>query len=724
MSGHQGRPRVALAGNPNTGKTSLFNRLTGASARVGNYAGVTVEREEGEWRLPGGPVQVVDIPGTYSLAARSSEEQVAVRAIFGLDGEPRPLVVVLVLDATQLVRNLYLAMQVVEAGIPAVFALNLMDVARAQQITPDLEVIRSRFGVPVVPVSARTGEGMRELAAAVDALLPDAAGSAIQAAQQAAAPSGWHYPAVVEAAIAELAPMVNAARPQEARALALWALLSVDAGDELMDVPPAVRARVLALRAAAQAAGTDMDDAIIRSRYAFLDAVPLVRTIPQAGKSLTDRIDAWVLHPLFGMVIFLGTMGVLFQSLFAWSDPAIGAIEAVFGWGGDLARGALPAGVLTDLLVEGLIGGVGSVVVFLPQILLLFFLLGILEDSGYMSRVAFLVDRLMKALGLHGRAFVPMLSGYACAVPAIMATRTLESRRDRLLTMMVVPLMSCSARLPVYTLVIAALFPSSMRGILMVGMYVFSTGMALLAAGVLGRTLLKGRRMPLLLELPPYRLPRLATVLQQMWLRARAFLTEAGTVITACTVVLWFLLSFPRDTVPGQDFDALRQQAWDQVDSVIPDERLAEIDALEQADRLQQSYAGRLGRAIEPVIAPLGFDWKIGVGLIGAFAAREVFVSTMGLVYGIGGDITEDSPSLREKLASERHPDGSPVYTPLTGVSLMVFFALSAQCMSTVAAVRRESRSWAWAGFLFVYMTVLAWSASLIVYQGGRVLGY
>jgi ferrous iron transport protein B len=708
-------PRVALAGNPNTGKTSLFNRLTGSNARVGNYPGVTVEREIGRWRLDVGPVEVMDVPGAYSLASRSAEEQVAMRAIFGLDGEVRPSAVLVVVDATQLVRNLYFVLQLIEAGVPVVVALNLMDVARAQGNPPDPVRVSEVLGVPVVGVSAHTGEGLDALAVVVSRVLaaPDT-GRALPA---------WRYPVALERDLKRLTPLVASASVAEARALALWALLSVEPGDELIDVPANVRREVEAVRKDAAAANRDLDAEIIGARYGWLDARHLA-TAPDAGRTLTDRVDAWVLHPVFGGVFFLFVMGVLFQSLFAWSDPAIGAIESLFAWMGGALRGTLPAGIFADFVVDGLINGFGSVLVFLPQILLLFFLLGFLEDSGYMARVAYLVDRGMKAVGLHGRAFVPMLSGYACAVPAIMATRTLERRRDRLLTMMVVPLMSCSARLPVYTLIIASLFPVNRRllwvfpvqGAMMVFMYVFSTTMALVAAGVLGKTLLRGPKVPLILELPPYRLPHLRSVVRQMWIRARMFVTEAGTVILGCTVVLWALLSFPHDVPLSQHYDALRAGASADV--------VARLDAEEAGEHLRGSYGGRLGQLIEPAIAPLGFDWKIGVGLVGAFAAREVFVSTMGVVYGIGADTDEASTPLRDRIRGERHADGSPVYTPLVGVSLMVFFALSAQCMSTLAVVKRESRSWRWPVFLFGYMTVLAWIVSFLVYQGGRALGF
>jgi ferrous iron transport protein B len=493
------------------------------------------------------------------------------------------------------------------------------------------------------------------------------------------------------------------------RALALWALTSVHDDDELAGIPQALRERIDEVRRAAR--GRDLDGEIIGARYAFLDARVPSLFAPHRTAILTERIDSVLLHPVSGFVTFLAVMLVVFQSLFAWADPAIGLIEGVFGRVGSWLGHVLPAGFLSDLLVDGVIGGVGNVLVFLPQILLLFFLLGLLEDSGYLARVAYLMDRVMKSLGLHGRAFVPMLSGFSCAIPAIMATRTMERRRDRLLTMMVIPLMTCSARLPVYTLVIAALFPPShvfgfvpVQGLLMVAMYVFSTLTALGAAGVLGRTVLRGPRVPLILELPPYRMPMLKSVLQMMWQRSRLFLSEAGTVILTCTVVLWALLSYPKLPEPPADAGHEVHVQW-------------------QSDSLAHSVAGRMGKALEPVIAPLGFDWKIGVGLVGAFAAREVFVSTMGVIYGVGDDVDEESSTLRDRMRADKRPDGQPVYSPLVGLSLMVFFALACQCMSTLAIVKRETGGWAWPGFLFAYMTTLAWVASFFVYQGGRLLG-
>jgi ferrous iron transport protein B len=684
---------VALAGNPNTGKSTLFNRLSGSRVRVGNYPGITTERRSGLLQIEAfEEVELLDIPGTYSLVARSADEQVAIDAMLGLGGNPRPDLIVLCVDATQLLRNLYLVLQAQEMGLRIVVALTMMD--EAGESAPDPAALGRRLGCPVVGVVAREGVGIPALREAIERTLGGPPPEPL-----------WRWSP--SPPLAEAIGSARAALPADwpgSDALGLWALMSVEASDELAHIPSALRQAVLH----SGLDGAAIDDEVIQARYSWLDGevAPLLRGA--TDRSWTARADRVLIHPVYGFGMFLLLMFVLFQSLFAWADPAITLVEAAFDALGGAAEAVLPAGVLTDLLVQGVIGGVGSVVVFLPQILLLFFLLGLMEDSGYLARVAYLMDRVMRAMRLHGRAFVPMLSGFACAIPAILATRTMERRRDRLLTMLVVPLMTCSARLPVYTLIIASLFPAAhvlgivpVQGALMVAMYVFSTLIALLAAWVLSRTMFRSSDVPLILELPPYRLPRLRDVLRMMWEKSRLFLTEAGTVILACTIVLWALLSFPK--LPA-----------------APREAAAEARAGEQ---LRHSYAGRLGRAIEPAIAPLGFDWKIGVGILGAFAAREVFVSTLGVVYNVGQEVDEESTTLREALRSELREDGRRLYTPLVGLSLMVFFALACQCMSTLAVVRRETGGWAWPAFLFGYMTALAWVASFAVFQGGRLLG-
>jgi len=717
------RPVVAVAGNPNSGKTTLFNRLTGANAKVGNYAGVTVERREGLARLADGQqIVLLDIPGTYSLSARTAEEQIAITAIAGLNPYSEPDAVVLVVDSTQLARNLYLVLQVLELRLRTVVALNMHDIVRKSGMRIDVEALERELGVPVVPVSATRGEGIDQLTAAL--------------AQRLRAPIVSEAPVValdgaaLEADIDALEPAIphgwGRGDTARRRALAGWALLSIDAADELWDVPDELRSRTLARQGLARDQGRDLDLDLVAGRYRWIDAhMPaFVSHVPTTLRRLTDAVDKVLIHPVVGFALFLLVMSLVFESLFTWSAPLIDAVNVGIGALGDGLTAALPAGLMRDFLIDGVVAGVGAVVVFLPQILLLFMFISLMEDSGYMARAAFLMDRVMKAIGLTGRAFVPMLSGYACAIPAIMATRTMERRRDRLLTMMVIPIMTCSARLPVYTLIIGALFPArgepggtvagflSLQALLMVAMYLFSTVMALGAAAVLGRVLFKGGAAPLLLELPPYRLPHPRSVVRMMWERSRLFVTEAGTVILACSVVLWVLLSFPREAPPlpaAADAGAVAT---------------APVEGQEAAARLHHSWGGRLGHLIEPAIAPLGFDWKIGIGIIGAFAAREVFVSTLGVVYGVGDEADEASAPLRSKLHEERWPDGRRVYTPLVGLSLMVFFALAAQCMSTLAVVRRETRSWRWPIFLFSYMTALAWVCSFLTYQGGRLLGY
>jgi ferrous iron transport protein B len=744
-------PTVLLVGNPNVGKTSLFNRLAQRNERVGNYPGVTVERRAADVKLSSGRViSLVDVPGAYSLAARSAEEQVAFQAMIGWGDNPVPDLVVIVLDAGQLTRNLYLALQLMELQVPLVMALNMID--EAGDRAPEPGQLAQVFGVPCVATNARVGQGSPALLEAIERTL----------AKPTRARLALHYPAAL---IRDVDRVVSALpddwrkNVERDRALALWALSSIEPTDELVGVPEALRARTE--QVLAELDERDIDREIIESRYLYIEeqlarahaaSGPRAQQKPQ--KNLTERIDRVLLHPLFGFAIFVGLMLLVFQSLFSWADPAIGLIEDVFAGVHDFALAQLSPGFFRDLLTQGIINGVGNVIVFLPQIMLLFLFIGLLEDSGYMARVAYLMDRVLRSVGLHGRAFVPMLSGFACAIPAVMATRTMERRRDRLLTMLVVPLMSCSARLPVYTLIIAALFPPStvfgwlpLQGMLLVAMYLFSIAISLIAAAVLGRTVVRGRSVPLILELPRYRLPGLGSVLRMVWLRAKSFLTEAGTIILALTVFMWVLLSYPKyepaerlhsqAVAAHEAAPASSPQQSPRIDpggAVVPpsdtsagaDEASpaeAELEAEAGALQIEHSFGGRLGKLIEPALAPLGFDWKLGVGIIGAFAAREVFVSVLGIVYGVG-EVDDEAAPLRDRMRAETRADGQPRYTPLVGLSLMVFFALACQCMSTVAVVKRETQSWRWPAFMFAYMTGLAWVASFIVFQLGRALGF
>jgi ferrous iron transport protein B len=711
---------VLLAGNPNSGKTTLFNALTGSRARTGNYPGVTVERRVGTWALSDRNVDLVDLPGAYSLAARSREEAVAIEAILPAASRSAPSALVVVADSGNLERHLYFALQLIELGLPTVIALSLADEARARGITIDTARLGERLGVPIVSVSARRREGLAELARAVSAVIR--AGGAATPMRLALGPEAEADVAAIEAKLPGEGP--------RRRGVALATILSAHAEPDAL--PPGLPVRdARALVEAADAAGRSLPEAIVVARYAAVDrALEGLVTRAPTSRSTTARLDAVLTHPALGLMVFAIVMAALFQALFAWSEPLVGGIEAAVGWVQGLIRVALPAGPLRDLLVDGVIAGAGNVVVFVPQIAILSLFLVVLEDSGYLARVALVIDRLMGAVGLNGKAFVPLLSGFACAVPAVIATRTIESRRDRLLTMLALPLMSCSARLPVYTLVVAVAFPAgassfgvSHGAIALFAMYALSVIGALGAAAVLRRTVLPGQAPTMILELPPYRWPVLRNLVRETGERVAQFLGNAGTVIVAITIVLWALLHVPGDAAAEAAYARGVIEA-EALEGDARDARIAALGAALEEANMEASLGGRLGRALEPAIEPLGFDWKIGVGLLASFAAREVLVSTLGIVYGVGGEADEESEPLRARLLAARRADGTPVFTPLVGVSLMIFFVFAAQCMSTLAIVRRESGSWRWALFMLVYMNVLAYTASLAVFQGGRLLGF
>jgi ferrous iron transport protein B len=723
-------PRILVAGNANSGKTTVFNALSGARAQVSNYPGVTVSRSTRRIDLPDGSrAELSDLPGTYSLSAHSPEEAVAVDAVLGRRGEP-PDVVLVVVDAGALERGLYLVLQILETGVPAVVALNMMDEAASSGADFDTERLSAWLGVSVVPTVASRGVGLDALLQAV----ADSVGLTWRT------DSVWHgLPAEAERDVREVEAAIGASQLSTCaaarRSWALWGLLSLGPDDEIEGyLPSSVITAIDRVRAAATSAGRDLDLEIVAARYRWIEHVIAdVRDVSREDtRKWTDRLDGILTQRVYGLVVFAVVMGGLFEALFTWSEPLIEGIEATTGFLQTIVAAIMPAGMLRELLVDGVIAGVGNVIVFVPQIAMLFLFIALLEDVGYLARVAFVIDRVMGRVGLHGKAFVPMLSGFACAVPAVLATRTIESRRDRLITMLTLPLISCSARLPVYALVTAVIFAANERlfGIFSVGaavlfaMYALSVLATLGAAFVLRRTVLRGPRLPLVLELPPYRIPVWRNVLSITQFRVQKFLVDAGTIILAMTIVLWALLSFPRSGDIASRHEAARAQvATSGAPASIRESQLAEIDGREAAEQMQFSLAGRLGRAIEPVIAPLGFDWRLGIGILGAFAAREVFVSTMGIVFGIE-DADEESGTLRASLQGARRSDGSKLMTPLTGVSLMIFFVLACQCMSTIVVVRRESGGWGWPAFMFGYMSVMAYIASLIVYQVGSALGW
>jgi len=735
---------VVLTGNPNCGKTTLFNALTGLRGRVGNYAGVTVERKEGS--LTGAdarfPVTILDLPGTYSLSPQSPDEQIARDILFQRVADvPAPDLVVVVVDASNLQRNLYFATQVIELGHPTLLTLNMVDVARDQGHDIDTDALSKALGVPVIPMVASQGEGLEPLRQSIRSQasspgtrhviprefneLPEAFGREAQAIETALE---RHFPHRSRLAAAEALLLLS-----DERALPTDKTNTdgnTHGNTANTRYPEALIEQVLSARRRLEAAGVDWRSTAIEARYARLFAIEqhVTRETPPPDELLSDRIDRVVTHRVWGPLIFVTVMALMFQSIF-WlakypMDGIEAAVDALAQWVGS----SMPPGDLNDLITRGAIAGVGSVVIFLPQICLLFLFIGLLEDTGYMSRAAFLMDRLMSRVGLHGKSFIPMLSSFACAIPGIMATRTIETRQDRLATILVAPLMSCSARLPVYTVLIAACIPqrNGWPGLTLLMMYLLGIAGALGMAWVFKKTLLRGEPPMLILELPPYKRPMLGAVLRQMWDRSKLFLKRAGTVILGINILLWFLATYPRSSELQHQFDQ-RHAQWKQAASNPPTpaetETLKRLDQEEAGEKLRQSFAGRLGRAIEPALKPLGFDWKIGIGIVTSFAAREVFVSTLSVVYNVGGD-SENTASLAEVMKSERRDDGRKTYTPLTGLTLMVFYVFAMQCVSTVAVVRRETNSWKWPLFQTVYMTSLAWILAFLTYQVGTRLGF
>jgi ferrous iron transport protein B len=723
-------PYVILTGNPNSGKTTLFNALTGLRAKVGNYAGVTVERKEG--RLLGAPagmnVRVLDLPGTYSLSPNSLDEQISRDVLMHrLPELPPPDLIVVVVDGSNLQRNLYYTTQVVELGHPTIIALNMVDVAENNGYRLDEEKLSGALGVPVMPVVASSGAGVPELRAKIIATLQN--NTEVKPKLFCQLPGLFRIEAT---GLADLLAETFKDRRLQATAEALLLLSNEKAlASSKEHYPQKIQDAVAAARKRLDAHRIDWRGAPIEWRYARVAEIQQAATTELAppGETLSDKMDRVLTHKIWGTLIFIGIMTLMFQSIFTFAKIPMDALQAIVDWAGAMVGRLIPPGDLNDLLVNGVIAGVGAVIVFLPQILLLFLFIGFLEDTGYMARAAFLMDRLMSKVGLHGKSFIPMLSSYACAIPGIMATRTIESPKDRLVTILVAPLMSCSARLPVYTLLIAACIPDikilgflKLQGLTMLAMYLLGTVVALLMAWLFKKTLLRGETPMLIMELPPYKRPLLRVVLRHMWDRSKLFVKRAGTVILGVTILLWFLATYPKteNAVTGNGSGGMTEKQTAQPSNPSSSAEIA-------GERLRNSFAGRMGRAIEPVIAPLGFDWKMGIGIISSFAAREVFVSTMSTVYNVGsGDEESDAgkKALVQTLQAQTRKNGSPLYTPLLAITLMVFYVFALQCASTVAVVRRETNSWKWPLFQWLYMGVLAWVLAFVTYQGGRWLGW
>ncbi|MEO6907436.1 MAG: ferrous iron transport protein B [Abditibacteriaceae bacterium] len=710
---------IALAGNPNAGKTTVFNALTGMRQKVGNYPGVTVEKKEGLCKLLNKQeVTILDIPGTYSLSPKSPDEEIARDVLLGLSpGIALPDAVVVVVDSSNLERNLYLATQILELGFPTIIALNMGDVAKAAGKRVDAVQLSKELGTPIVEMIALRGKGLPELR------------EMLQTVGDAPTPPELKLVSPLKEAHAELTEKlttVGAGNEHAAQGIALRLLCSnlrdsqiqYRFGDVILDAYKNLREELPLAKAGAAEAG---------ARYVMLGEIVRRATHTDdkvLSHSFSDKADAILTHKVWGMLCFALITLFVFQAIFSWANVPMDLIQDAIAAFGGFVQTHMADGPLRDLLVNGIIAGVGAVVVFVPQIMILFFFIGILEDSGYMARAAFIMDRLMAKVGLHGRAFIPLMSSFACAIPGIMATRTIASRRDRMTTILIAPLMACSARIPVYTLMIATFIPAakiagilSLRAAVMFSLYTLGVLVAMAAAFVFRRTIFKGSQPVLMLELPPYKIPSWRNVFITMWDRASQFLTRAGTVILAISIILWAMLSYPKAN-PAQVAMISHSSPVTQT-APLTEEQQNEIVGLQ----VQNSIAGRVGHSVEPFIKPLGFNWKIGIGLIGAMAAREVFVSTIGTVYSVGA-ADEVSTPLRDALKNDTWPDGRPVWTTLVAVSLLVYFVIAMQCVSTLAIVRRETNSWKWPIFMQVYMTTLAWILSFIIFQGGRFLGF
>ena len=696
--------RVALVGNPNTGKSTLFNVLTGLNQKIGNFPGVTVDKKVGYCTLPDGRrAEIIDLPGTYSIYPKSQDESIVFSVLADKTNPHTPDLVVIILDASNLKRNLLLYSQVADLKIPVIVALNMMDMAKKADITIDVDLFAKKLGVPVVPISARKVEGVDQLKTAISF-----------ANKIALQEDSIDVSAIAPEMVAAISRELHIDNPY-------LALQFAHQHETITFLSPAENERIEALEKEFSFNSQKAQGAETIARYAFINDLlydTVKKPVTAQDETFSNKIDKILTHKVLGFFIFFAVLMFMFQAIFSWSAYPMALIASAFVWVQDSLHHILPAGPLTSLLVDGVIAGLSGVMVFIPQIAILFAFISILEDTGYMSRVTFMMDKLMRKVGLNGKSVVPLIGGFACAVPSIMSTRNIENWKDRMITILVTPLVTCSARLPVYTLLIALVVPNrnvwwlfNMQGLALTGMYVFSLVSAIVVAYVF-KFILKGKeRGYFIMELPVYRMPRWSNVLYSMYERSKAFVFQAGKVIIAVSVILWVMASYG----PGDRFAKIDQRY-----SQAQYKQTMSADSLSRAissAKLENSYAGVLGHVIEPVIRPLGFDWKIGIALITSFAAREVFVGTMATIYSVNGS-AEKMESVYEKMHEAKNPQtGQPVFTLAVAFSLMMFYAFAMQCASTVAVVYRETKNWRWPAIQFAYMTVLAYAASFITYN-------
>jgi ferrous iron transport protein B len=689
--------KIALVGNPNSGKTSVFNAITGLHQKVGNYAGVTVERKTGTFKVKGETFTVIDLPGAYSLYPKSEDERIACQILYNTKHEDYPDVVVVVADATNLKRHLLLCTQIIDLGFPTILALNMIDLLPTQGITLNIPELSARLGIPVLPISALKNQGINTLKEALSKpvsipstsifIIPDTLQSTVEQVKKEHSLSNdylaFHYlmqPQHIQSLYEEQRKKLLSLISQENIVLM---------GKETL------------------------------SRLEWID-VQLSACVTQSPPKTTleQKADKVLTHKVWGYAIFLFILFVIFQAIFTWAEYPMNVIEKGFEWINTQLTAQLPESKLTSILTDGIMAGLAGIVVFVPQIAFLFFFMAILEDTGYMSRVVFLLDKIMRKFGLSGKSVVPMLGGMACAVPSIMATRTIENPKERLITILITPLMSCSARIPVYTLLISLFVPSKMflgifnaRGLVMMGMYILGVLASLAVAVILKKILKNDEKGIFIMEMPLYRKPRWKNVLITIWIQVKTFLWDAGKIIVAISVVLWFLANHG-----GNTFQTIKNQ--NKCESIKNDSLKKECEKVQKKQLLEVSYAGQAGKLLEPVLAPMGLDWKMGIALITSFAAREVFVGTMSTIYNL--ENAEDNlTDLQKAMQNELNPiTQKPQYNMANGIALMLYYAFAMQCMSTLATIKKETRSWKWTFVSLAYMMGLAYIVATIAYQG------
>jgi len=708
--------RVALVGNPNSGKTSLFNLLTGLRHKTGNFPGVTVERKSGVIEVSNGtPVELIDLPGAYSLYPTSDDERVVVNILSNPSDPAFPDAIIYIADLTNLEKHLLLLSQIQDLQIPCILALNMLDLAEQSGLKTDYASLSKKLALPVVPISGRSGQNIDQLKQEVFNL--------IQHKNPKSGTSLFSLNSIeknTSKAITNLFQTNPSLFPFKHLRGDYHTLLLAHHADKLPYLNDEARDQIQQITAEKEFQSLHFQVEETMERYdRFLPIVRSAVKMPQVETtdSWTDRIDRVVTHQVFGPLIFFLLMLIVFQAIYTWATIPMDAIEGLFGWLGELVKTYLPAGYLADLLSDGILAGLGGIFVFIPQIAILFFLIGLLEEVGYMARAVYLFDQLMQRFGLNGRSIVALISGNACAIPAVMSTRTITNWKERLITILVTPFISCSARIPVYTVLIGFVVPSvtvwgifDAQGLAFMGLYLLGILTALIAAWVFKLILRGSGNSYLMIQLPPYRAPVMRNVLLNMWDKVKTFILEAGRIIFFISIILWVLATFgPASKMAQAEEEAIAQAQTQQLDETATEDLVASY-------KLEASYAGHLGHFIEPVIAPLGYDWKIGVALLTSFAAREVFVGTMATLYSIGS--TEDEGTIRDRMAKEVDPrTGQPIYTMATSLSLLLFYVFAMQCVSTLAVVRRETNSIKWPLIQFTFMTILAYVSALVAYQ-------